>query len=1046
MNLPPTSERKSGVAPLQLRAAWVALLYALVAGLWIWWSDAILARLISDPIQLASWQTNKGWLFVALTALALWGERAWNDRRMRKVESNLRTRMEERISELERVRTQLQIVLDNAPIVFSMRGTDNRYLAVNQRWAAIAGIPSDQAIGKTPYDIFPPQVAQELTDALALVWDKKEGVVEELPIELNGHRYVFMRASFPVFDDTGKPYAGIGLITDISESKSAEETLRQAEARFRAIFQTAGVGIVLVSPEGNYLGANPAFQRMLGYSEEELIGKHFREITYPPDLAEDERITKKIKESPFETAVIEKRYVRADGSLVWARLFISAISNADGTMSSYVTVVEEITARKEAEAELKRTQAELAHLVAERTAELQRAHDDLAEAQRLAHVGNWHVDLETSVLEWSDETYRIFGYEPNAFHPTRETFLASIHPDDRAIALRMREEALATNAMDYEHRVVRPDGEIRYVHERGYVVRDETGKPERIFGTVQDITERKQADAELRATNARLSAILQASPSGIIVLDMDRVVQLWNPSAEQIFGYKAEEVLGKHVPDLQVPGDLDYVPLHERIFAGERLNTVETQRKHRSGRAIDVSVSTAPLFDSDGQLTGVVALVRDITDRKRATEAWRASEERFSRIFYSSPYPSAYGNIFDGVLQDVNDRFAEFFGATREAMIGRSIAEFAEWFKQEDSRAIYDALLTQGEVLDYEVPLRRKDGSIRDVLLSMYRLNFGGQDVTIGMFTDITERKQAEAEVRRLNQELEARVAERTAHLELEIAERARAEASVKELNATLAEQAKHLVAVNKELETFTYSVSHDLKAPLRGIDGYSRLLLEDYADRLDDEGRYFVRTIRSATTQMAQLIDDLLSYSRLERRTMALSQVDVREVVEGVLFQMQPVQVYPQTQIKVEVESAVVSADVDALSMVLRNLIDNALKFSASSKSPTVEIHGATHATYEGVGHEDTERQETAGDLAQMESSLRVYRFSVRDNGVGFDMQYQNRIFEIFQRLHRTEDFPGTGIGLALVRKALQRMQGRVWAESQPGQGATFYVEIPIE
>jgi signal transduction histidine kinase len=177
----------------------------------------------------------------------------------------------------------------------------------------------------------------------------------------------------------------------------------------------------------------------------------------------------------------------------------------------------------------------------------------------------------------------------------------------------------------------------------------------------------------------------------------------------------------------------------------------------------------------------------------------------------------------------------------------------------------------------------------------------------------------------------------------------------------------------------------------------------------------------------------------------MALSQVDVREVVEGVLFQMQPVQVYPQTQIKVEVESAVVSADVDALSMVLRNLIDNALKFSASSESPTVEIHGATHATYEGVGHEDTERQETAGDVAQMESSLRVYRFSVRDNGVGFDMQYQNRIFEIFQRLHRTEDFPGTGIGLALVRKALQRMQGRVWAESQPGQGATFYVEIPI-
>lgn len=301
----------------------------------------------------------------------------------------------------------------------------------------------------------------------------------------------------------------------------------------------------------------------------------------------------------------------------------------------------------------------------------------------------------------------------------------------------------------------------------------------------------------------------------------------------------------------------------------------------------------------------------------------------------------------------------------------------------------------------------------------MYRLNFGSQEVTIGMFSDITERKQVEAEVWRLNQELEERVVERTAHLEQEIAERMRAETEVKALNVTLAEQADHLVEVNNELETFTYSVSHDLKAPLRGIDGYSRLLLEEYADRLDEEGQNFLNTIRRAATQMAQLIDDLLSYSRLERRTWAVSQVELHNMVETLLFQMQPAQVYPQTTIEVRLEPTMINTDADALALVLRNLIDNALKFSAMGPAPCVEIGG--------------------------ESSGEGYRLFVRDNGVGFDMQYHGRIFEIFQRLHRSEEYPGTGIGLAIVRKALQRMNGRIGVESQPGQGTTFTMEIPI-
>ena len=1019
---------------MHLRAPRVALLYLVIAGLWIWLSDALLARLVRDPAQMAIWQTYKGMAFVIVTALLLWAERAWSDRRVRDAEDGLRERVRERTSELGRVRSQLQIILDNAPVAFAMRDINNRYLLTNRRWEEFLGVKSADALGKTPFELFPTNIAVELTDALERIWEKRAGILDEVPARLNGRDYVFMRASFPLFDENDQPYAAIGLVTDISASKVVEESLRQAEQRFRAVFQTVGVGINLVSPTGHYVGANPAFQQMLGYTEAELLGKHYREVTYPPDFAEDDRIAIEVEQDPNKIGEIEKRYVRADGSLLWTRLLVSAIRDSDGVLTTYVRVVEDISARKEAAAQQQRAQAELERLVAERTIELQRVNDDLAEAQRLAHVGNWNIDLRTNELAWSAETYRIFGYTPNAFRGSRQTFLAGVHPDDRALAEQVRQDAIAGKVMDYEHRVVRPNGDVRTVQEHGYVVRDENGEALSIFGTVQDITERKQAEEEIRAINTRLSAILQASPVGIIVWDLQNTVQLWNPAAEQIYGYSAVEVLGKRPSDLRALvsyAQQDDEGTRAANYSGRRIEGIEAKRRRRDGTIIDVSISTAPLLDEGDILVGTVALVSDISERKRTSEALRASEERFSRIFYASPYPTAYGSIVDGLLLDVNDRFAEFFGVAREAMIGRSIVEFGDWLTRKDRLAIYRALTRHGKVLDYELALRRGDGSVRDLLLSMYRLDFGSQEVTIGMFTDITERKHAEAEVRRLNQELEERVADRTAHLEQEIAERMRAEIEVNELNVTLAEQAEHLAEVNKELETFTYSVSHDLKAPLRGIDGYSRLLLEDYAERLDEEGQYFLRTIRGATSQMAQLIDDLLSYSRLERRTLAVSQVDVRDLVDSVIFQTQTAQVYPHTTVAVNIEPAVIRADGDALALVLRNLLDNALKFSANAVAPHVEIRGELKG---GLMHE--------GDG---EGGVPSYLFSVCDNGVGFDMQYEDRIFDIFQRLHRTEEYPGTGIGLAIARKALQRMHGRVWAESQPGQGATFMMEIPI-
>jgi PAS domain S-box-containing protein len=256
---------------------------------------------------------------------------------------------------------------------------------------------------------------------------------------------------------------------------------------------------------------------------------------------------------------------------------------------------------------------------------------------------------------------------------------------------------------------------------------------------------------------------------------------------------------------------------------------------------------------------------------------------------------------------------------------------------------------------------------------------------------DITARKQAEEAVRRLNAELEQRVASRTAELE----------------------------SKNRQLEAFAYSVSHDLKAPLRAIDGYSRLLDERHSARLDVDGRTLLEGVRAGAQQMGRLIDDLLAYSRVERRAQESVRVRPREVVQA-LVDERAEQIRSQgVRVSVEVADVTLVLDREALALAVRNLLDNALKFTRGVLQPTVTLTGTTR---------------DASD----------YTITVRDNGIGFDMRFHDRIFEIFQRLHGTEDFPGTGIGLAIVHKAVERMGGRVWAESEPGRGALFSLELP--
>ncbi len=342
----------------------------------------------------------------------------------------------------------------------------------------------------------------------------------------------------------------------------------------------------------------------------------------------------------------------------------------------------------------------------------------------------------------------------------------------------------------------------------------------------------------------------------------------------------------------------------------------------------------------------------------------------------------------------LSPRWKETLGYRDEEIANRD-SSFFELVHPDDKGSVSEAVtrhLEKNEPYRVELRMRHKDGGWRWILARGEAMrDAAGRAVRMaGSISDITDRKRAEQALRETNDQLEQRVQERTAKL----------------------------ASANKELETFTYSVSHDLKAPLRGIDGYSRLLLDEYSDKLDDEGRQFLSNVRQAAQQMGELINDLLAYSRLERRELHAGQVDLQQLVEALLDGRAEEIKARGLAVNVALPVALVRADHDGLAMVLRNLLENALKFTRDTPDPKIEIGGR-----------DT------GD---------AYILWVRDNGVGFDMKFHDKIFAIFQRLHRAEDYPGTGVGLAIVKKAMERMGGRVWAESEPGRGATFYLEIP--
>ena len=513
----------------------------------------------------------------------------------------------------------------------------------------------------------------------------------------------------------------------------------------------------------------------------------------------------------------------------------------------------------------------------------------------------------------------------------------------------------------------------------------------------------------------RLGEIVDNLPSTLYVFDRDGRAILLNRAMAGLFGQSVETALGKTREELGI--DAEAAAAHRandlRVIAtGETLVTEESNPQADCTHTY--LTIKFPLTTLDGPVQAVCGISTDITERKRAETALRASEEQFRAIFEVASIGIVQVDPSNGQILRYNETFREITGYGDEEL---RILNFPDLTHPDDRERDWELFThaAQGRTPLYQNEKRyvRRDGSIVWVRLNatFVRDESGRPTRTVALCEDITEKKRTEDELATYRQRLEEMVRERTGELQ-------ETKLALMNIVEDLNLKSDELAAANRELEAYSYSVSHDLKAPLRGIDGYSRLLETTRADQLDDEGRLFIANIRRGAEQMNQLIEDLLAYSRLERRTLRKVGVDLPELVQAVVAEQAPEIERYGVRLRLEVATLTARADRDGLAVVLRNLLGNALKFSRDAQPPAIEI----------------------GARAEEGKTL----LWVSDNGIGFDMKFHDRIFEIFQRLQRSEDFPGTGIGLALVGKAMKRMDGRVWAQSSPGQGATFFLELP--
>ncbi len=721
----------------------------------------------------------------------------------------------------------------------------------------------------------------------------------------------------------------------------------------------------------NYL--SPQIKKVLGYEVEEALIQWTKLLSDNPvnKIGIDKKnkaIATGLTQGPYELELLHK-----NGQRVWIEVRESPVVE-NGKTIAIVGSFTDITARKQVEKTLMESEKKFRDTIT-----------NLDE-------GYYSVTFDGILLDHNRAFNRIFGFPEDK--DLRQTHLTDfwLYPEERKNYLKIISESGSIN--NFHANAKTRDGNPINVLINAHIVYDEKNNPVRIEGTFSDITDFTNAQIQLIQEKEWSEKIINSASSIIVALDKEAKIYLFNRYAEELTGYKAEEVFGKNWINIFIPEkqqkniyEVFCEIVEKKLISHQHENVILT----KSGDERLIRWNNALILENN-ELKMILSVGEDITERKKIEDKLKESEENFRTVIKSAPVGIILSDINDKILF-VNNKFIELTGYTKEdyPSVNQWWTQaypdelYREQIKEKWEDAVKEAIKNNSSIVPIESMVACKDGTTK-----FFEIGFVNViQFNIISFVDITKRKEAEKEITEINEELELRVKQRTEMLE----------------------------QANKELESFSYSVSHDLRAPLRAISGFSRILITDYIKDLPSGAQTLISDIVNNTKKMSQLIDDLLQFSRLIRKDLTKSSIDMNALFKNCYDEL--LQTTKNKNIRFnKMKLPMGFGDEHLITQVVTNLLSNAIKFSNKKENPEIIIEGVSK-TNENI-------------------------YSITDNGEGFDMRYYNKLFGVFQRLHRQDEFEGTGVGLAIVSRIVQRHGGKVWAESEIGKRTTFYFSLP--
>jgi PAS domain S-box-containing protein len=822
--------------------------------------------------------------------------------------------------------------------------------------------------------------------------DERAYVREYRVITIGGETRWLQARGDVLCDEQGRPVRLVGVSVDITELKEAERAAREVGERLERAQRAARLGTwewEAITGRANWSGG---IYDLIGVPRHSFAPdtERWKEFVLPEDLP----VTMANVGAALERGGdfhFEYRVRRADGAVRWLAAMGRVERGADGREDMLLGINIDVTARRLAEEDLRRRERE------------SRAMFEAASA------GAAQADPATGrLLQVNATLCAITGYSEEELLGMR--FIEMTHPEDRGLGAESLRRMLRgeTDKWRAEKRYLRKDGAVRWVIVSASIVRDEAGAPWRAAAWIVDITGEKQKEEELRETRARERAYLDHLPVGVWFFNAKGEITYGNEAARKIWGgahYVGPERFGEykawwHGTDRRIAAD-EWGAARAIRDGVTSLDEVVDIECFDGGRKTMLN-SAVPVRDADGRSVGAVIFNQDITALKEAERRLRDNESTLRSFYESSPLlmgvveiPADDSDVF---VVHANGATERFFRTDSGGLTGRGMAAFglprenvSRWVRH------YRRSQADGRPAQFEFAHNEPDGAVwLACVVACIGPATGDRTRFSYVAQDVTARKRMELEL------LEAQAALRRHAARLELV--------VKERTAELRD-------ANEQLETFVYSVAHDLRGPLRAVTGFAELLVEDYRERLDEAGRHMLDRIQGASMFMDRLVLDLLAFGRAARAEMELGPVSVAKAWEAAWFQCAVDAERSGARVEVEEPLPEVRAHEGTLGQMLANLLSNALKFVQPGRAPEVRV-----------------RAEPRGERV---------RLWVEDRGIGISPEQHERVFRVFERLDGAR-YSGTGVGLAIVRKGAERMGGAAGVESVPGEGSRFWIELP--